>query len=109
MPPRLGGAIDRPLDQHGERPWCVSGILGVADPKAAFNELRPYRQRLIDLQDRCRPFKTEFLILHAAQVALDAAAHFFTGEPDFYALRPDQSRATSATLARGEGRPEGRR
>ena len=40
-----------------------------------------------------RPFKTEFLILYAAQVALDAAAHFFTGDPDFCALRPDPSRA----------------
>ena len=65
--------------------------LGIGDAKAAFDELRPYRQRLIDLQSRCRPFKTEFLFLYAAQVALDAAAHFFTGDPQFFALKPEQS------------------
>jgi hypothetical protein len=57
--------------------------LGIGDPRAAFEELRPYRQRLVDLQSRCRPFKTEFLILYAAQAALDAAAHYFTGDPQF--------------------------
>jgi len=67
--------------------------LGIDDPKAVFDELRPYRQRLIELQGRCRPFKTEFLFLYAAQTALDAAAHFFTGDPQFFALKPEQSRA----------------
>ena len=66
--------------------------LGVSDPKAAFEALRPYRERLISLQDRCRPFHTDFLILHAAQKALDAAAHYFTGDPNFFALKPEQSK-----------------
>lgn len=64
---------------------------GIGDARAAFEQLRPYRERLIELQGRCRPFHAEFLILHAAQKALDAAAHFFTDEPNFYALRPEQS------------------
>jgi hypothetical protein len=65
---------------------------GLVDAKLAFEELRPYRQRLIAMMDRCRPFQADFLILHAAQKALDAAAHYFTGEPDFFALKPDQSK-----------------
>ena len=66
--------------------------VGITDPKRVFGELRPYRERLIDMQGRCQPFRTEYLILHAAQKALDAAAHYFTGEPDFYSLKPEQSR-----------------
>ncbi|HEY2709569.1 MAG TPA: hypothetical protein VGI95_16085 [Caulobacteraceae bacterium] len=66
---------------------------GINDPKRAFEELRPYRTRLLGMMDRCRPFHADFLILHAAQKALDAAAHYFTGEPDFFALKPEQSKA----------------
>jgi hypothetical protein len=65
---------------------------GISDPKRAFAELRGYRERLIELMGRCRPFHADFLILYAAQKALDAAAHYFTGEPDFYSLKPEQSR-----------------
>jgi len=66
--------------------------LGIADPRAVFDELRPYRERLIALSGQCQPFHAEFLILHAAQKALDAAAHYFTGDPNFYALKPEQSK-----------------
>lgn len=84
--------------------------LGIGDPRAAFEELRPYRQRLVDLQSRCRPFKTEFLILYAAQAALDAAAHYFTGDPQFFALKPDRSSELygsmeEAAAKRSEGEP----
>jgi hypothetical protein len=65
---------------------------GFGDPKAAFNDLRPYRSQLIAMQARCRPFHADYLILHAAQKALDAAAHYFTGDPTFFALKPEQSR-----------------
>jgi hypothetical protein len=65
---------------------------GLSDPKAAFNELRPYRERLIGLMGTCRPFQADFLMLHAAQKALDAAAHYFTGDPYFYGLAPEQSK-----------------
>ena len=64
---------------------------GLGDPKATFNELRPYRERLIALMGTCRPFQADFLMLHAAQKALDAAAHYFTGDPYFYGLAPEQS------------------
>ena len=65
--------------------------LGVGDAKAAFEGLRPYRERLIELQGACKPFHADFLMLHAAQKALDAAAHYFTGDPNFFALKPEQS------------------
>jgi hypothetical protein len=65
---------------------------GLSDPKAAFDELRPYRERLVVLAGRCRPFQADFLMLHAAQKALDAAAHYFTGDPNFYGLTPEASK-----------------
>jgi hypothetical protein len=65
---------------------------GIRDPKAVFNELRPYRERLIALMGQCRPFQADFLVLHAAQKAIDAAAHYFTGDPWFYGLAPEQSK-----------------
>ncbi len=65
---------------------------GLSDPGAAFNELRPYRERLITLMGACRPFQADFLMLHAAQKALDAAAHYFTGNPNFYGLPIEPSK-----------------
>ncbi len=65
--------------------------LGVSDPKTVFEAFRPYRQRLIELELRCPPFGTEYLILNAAKSALDAAAHYFTGDPMFFAAKPEQS------------------
>lgn len=54
------------------------------DPVAAFEDLRPYINRLRDLQRRCRPFGPDY---HALAIAIeslqDAAAHF-TGRPHFY-------------------------
>jgi hypothetical protein len=66
--------------------------LGIGDAKIAFDKLRPYRERLLEMQDKCRPFHADFLMLHAAQKALDAAAHYFTGDPQFFSLKPEQSR-----------------
>ena len=39
--------------------------LGIGDAKAAFEDLRPYRERLIELQGACKPFHADFLMLHA--------------------------------------------
>ena len=66
--------------------------LGIASPKTAFEELKPLRAKLIALQDKCRPFHTDYLILHAAQKALDTAAYHFTGDPNFFASKPEQSK-----------------
>ena len=70
--------------------------LGIGDPKAAFDALRPYRRQLIAMQTQCTPFKTEYLFLYAATKALDAAAHYFTGDPMFFDLKPEQSRYKAA-------------
>jgi hypothetical protein len=64
--------------------------LGVANPKAAFDALRPLRKQLIDLQMKCRPFGPDYLILDAAKTALDTAAYHFTREPDFFSARLDK-------------------
>ena len=69
---------------------------GVADPKPYFDKLRPFREALIDLQNRYRPFGPDYLVLEAVKKALETAAHHFTGEPDFFALRPDQSKVGKA-------------
>jgi hypothetical protein len=64
---------------------------GIADPDRAFESLRPYRKAIIALMIGCRPFGPDYCILLAAQEALDAAAAYFTGEQDFYSLRPERS------------------
>lgn len=61
---------------------------GVRDPQAEFEALRPYHRALIKLQTQVRPFSPDYLILHAAQKALDTACFHFTGDPSFYAARP---------------------
>ncbi len=62
--------------------------LGVTDPKASFETLRPYHRALIALQTKCRPFGTDYLILAAAQKALETAAYHFTRDTAFYSGKP---------------------
>jgi hypothetical protein len=64
---------------------------GVLDPRRAFEALRPFRRAIGVMQDRCRPFGSDYLILSAVVKALDTAAYHFTREPDFFNLRPEQS------------------
>ncbi len=59
---------------------------GVRDPHQLFDELRPFRQKLRTQQDLCRPFGPEYMILGGVVAALDAAAHYFTGQPSFYSI-----------------------
>lgn len=59
---------------------------GVRDPKGLFEELRPFWRKLRDAQDQCRPFGPEYMILGGVVAALTAAAHYFTGQPAFYAV-----------------------
>ena len=65
---------------------------GVADPKPYFERLRGFRDGIVELQNRYRPFGPDFLILEAVKKALDTAAHHFTGDATFVALKPDQSK-----------------
>ncbi|WP_309644343.1 hypothetical protein [Phenylobacterium sp.] len=60
------------------------GYPGVSDPKVAFAALSDYRDALIKMQIKCRPFGTDYLILLAAKDALDTAAFHFTRDPTFY-------------------------
>lgn len=64
---------------------------GVVEARQAFEALKPFRQNLIEMQVRCRPFGPDYLILDAVRKALDTAAYHFTGEPEFFALRPPRS------------------
>ncbi len=65
---------------------------GITDPKTAFRALRPMREQVMAMRNMCRPFGPDYLILDAVKVALDTAAYHFTREPDFYALKPEQSK-----------------
>jgi hypothetical protein len=65
---------------------------GVTNARAAFDELRPLRDRLRAMQGRCRPFHADYLVLAAALKALDTAAYHFTREPEYFGLKPDQSK-----------------
>lgn len=66
----------------------VVRYMGLLQPKAAFEELRPLHEALIRMQMQYRPFGPDYLVLYAAQQALVEAARHFTGDPDFYAARP---------------------
>ncbi|HEY2178612.1 MAG TPA: hypothetical protein VGH15_08515 [Caulobacteraceae bacterium] len=65
---------------------------GIANPHDAFARLKPFRDDIIRMQGKLRPFATDYLILDALKKALDTAAYHFTREPDFYSLRPEPSR-----------------
>ena len=65
--------------------------VGLGDAKAAFGELRALRERMLGMQASVRPFGPDYLVLSAVVKALDTAAYHFTREPDFFALKPDQS------------------
>ncbi len=67
---------------------------GIANPQAAFDELRPFREKLLRMEQSCRPFGPEFLILSAALKALDTAAYHFTSDPNFFALETQRAKAT---------------
>lgn len=73
---------------------------GLPSPRRAFDELRPLRERLIRMQGVFRPFGPDYLVLSAAVKALDTAAYHFTHEPDFFALKPEQSTGTGQGEAR---------
>ncbi|MEO8926938.1 MAG: hypothetical protein ABI306_07215 [Caulobacteraceae bacterium] len=64
---------------------------GFSTPKAVFDELRPFRHRLLDMQRCHRPFGSDYLIVSAVVQALDTAAYHFTGDSDFFSIKPQQS------------------
>jgi hypothetical protein len=72
----------------------------ISDAYAAFNELRPFWEKLGRLQQKCRPTSFDYALLGAVRKALDTAAFHFTGEATFYGSklepgyreRPDPSR-----------------
>ncbi|MDB5467158.1 MAG: hypothetical protein JWQ46_1920 [Phenylobacterium sp.] len=66
----------------------VVRYLGLINAKQSFEALKPLRAELIRMQMRYRPFGPDYLILSAATKALDTAAYHFTGEPDFFAMKP---------------------
>jgi hypothetical protein len=74
--------------------------VGVVNPRGAFEALAPFREKLIAMQGRVRPFGPDYLILDAVKKALDTAAYHFTREPSFYALRPEQNPAPVNAPAR---------
>ncbi len=68
--------------------------IGITNPKEAFANLRPMRDQLIQLQGRLRPFGADYLIPDVVMKALDTAAYHFTSEPDFFSMKPEQSRSS---------------
>ncbi|HEY8615837.1 hypothetical protein [Phenylobacterium sp.] len=64
---------------------------GITQAKEAFDALRPFHGHLVRLQTNCRPFGPDYMILDAVKKALSTAAYHFTGEPDFFALKPPRS------------------
>jgi hypothetical protein len=106
MPPEIA---DRPTYFGRLSRIAHNRYVGITSPKDAFAELRPLRQRIIAMQGRVRPFGPDYLILDAVKKALDTAAYHFTSEPDFFSLKPEQSRVFAKIVppknATGEPKP----
>ena len=83
-------------------------FVGVVNPKSAFDELRPLRARLQAMQNSCRPFHADYLVLAAAVKALDTAAFHFTHDPEYFGLKPDQSRHGQAGALPPDSPPDRR-
>jgi hypothetical protein len=62
--------------------------LGISDPRAAFDALRPLDNAVTQLMTRVKPMSADYLILSAVRRALGTAAYHFTREPDFYSAKP---------------------
>ena len=61
---------------------------GITNPKEAFERLRPFRDELLRMKGKVRPFGPDYLILEAVDKALTTAAYHFTREPDFFSFKP---------------------
>ena len=73
--------------------------IGVTNPRGAFEELKPLREKLIAMQGRVRPFGPDYLVLEAVKKALETAAYHFTREPSFFGLKPEQNHAPDGAAA----------
>jgi hypothetical protein len=62
--------------------------VGLVDPKASFETLRPMEKALTEMMTKVKPFGPEYLILDAVHKALTTAAYHFTREPNFYGRKP---------------------
>ena len=67
---------------------------GLRDPKALFEELRPLRRKVRDVQDQCRPFGPDYMILGGVVAALGIVV------PD---LRNDRARYVAALQVAAQG------
>lgn len=70
---------------------------GIANPTAAFDELRPLREKLPRMEQSNRPFGPDYLILSAVIKALDTAAFHFMRDPSFYSLDTERAKAARNT------------
>lgn len=62
--------------------------VGITDPVAEFEKLKPYVHQLRLLQQKCKPFGRDY---HAIEIALDglnSTAYHFTRRPHFYSGGP---------------------
>lgn len=76
---------------------------GLGDRTAAVVELdrlRPYNQALRLLQDRCAPFRKDYLALAIATLCLETCAYHFTKIDGFYGVGLDALRLRSGDTFR---------
>ena len=60
--------------------------IGLIEPVRAFEDLRPYFDRLVEMKGRCKPFGRDYYALSIPIDALNTAAYHFTRRPHFYQL-----------------------
>jgi hypothetical protein len=62
--------------------------VGIGDPIAAFDALRPYVAELRKMQMKCKPFGRDYHAIAIALDGLESAAYHFTRRPHFYQGEP---------------------
>ena len=62
--------------------------LGVRDPRAAFEALRPFDKALLEMMVQVKPYGPEYMVLSAVRKTLETAAYHFTREPNFFTAAP---------------------
>ena len=60
--------------------------VGIGLPVAEFEKMRPWRDHILELQSKVRPFGAEYHQLEALKRQLETTADHFTGQRGFYTV-----------------------
>lgn len=60
--------------------------VGIGLPAVEFEKMRPWREQILEMQSRVRPFGPEYHQLEALKRQLETTADHFTGQRGFFTV-----------------------